>query len=232
MRQARQENEPSERDGTASHLRIDAEAWADIWLVGDIHGCVDELETLLDRLDPAADDLVVFVGDLVRKGPDSAAVVDLVRSRDNLRSVLGNNERKLLAGEASAGLDSDAIAYLESLPLTLEFDDCLVVHGGLDPRQPVDDQPPEALLTMRSVPPGRGYDGPFWFDRYEGPPRVFFGHTVVDEPVIDPHAVALDTGCVYGGALSAYAYRDDEIVQVPAKKPYRPRPDAKIHSPA
>jgi hypothetical protein len=54
----------------------------------------------------------------------------------------------------------------------------------VDPREPIHDQPPETLLTLRSVTPGNGYDGPFWFDRYRGPPRVFFGHTVLEDPLV------------------------------------------------
>lgn len=56
---------------------------------------------------------------------------------------------------------------------------------------------------MRS-PNGDGYDGPFWFETYEGPPRVFFGHTVLEEPFEREWTVGLDTGCVYGGTVTAY----------------------------
>jgi len=66
-------------------------------------------------------------------------------------------------------------------------------------------------LNMRA-PHGSGYDGPLWYEAYDGPYRVFFGHTVHERPVVCEHAVALDTGCVYGGTLAAYDYRRDRIV--------------------
>ena len=58
-----------------NHCRVDAEKWRNVYVIGDVHGCLAELETLVDRIDPAADELLAFVGDLMRKGPDSAGVV-------------------------------------------------------------------------------------------------------------------------------------------------------------
>lgn len=211
------------------HRRIDASAWEDIYVVGDVHGCLRELEDLLARLEPATGDLVVFVGDLVRKGPDSAGVVDLVRSRENFLSVRGNNEDKLIHGrETLATLDGADLGFLESLPVAVSWADAIAVHGGIDPRRPLSEQDAADLLTCRAVPPENGYDGPFWFEAYRGPPRVFFGHTVLDEPVVTDWTVGLDTGCVYGGALTAYDYYADELVSVPARETYRERSDRKI----
>jgi serine/threonine protein phosphatase 1 len=56
---------------------------------------------------------------------------------------------------------------------------------------------------------------------------VFFGHTVMDGPVATDHAVGLDTGCVYGGGLTAYDVRGDEFVTVPSEE-YQRRADRKI----
>ena len=79
----------------AQHQHVDVDAWDDIYVIGDVHGCLSELEMLLDELDTSEDDLVVFVGDLVRKGPDNHGVVDLVRSSPNMLSIRGNNEEKI-----------------------------------------------------------------------------------------------------------------------------------------
>jgi serine/threonine protein phosphatase 1 len=207
---------------------LDPDRWNDIYIVGDVHGCLAELEVLLDRLAPSARDLVVFVGDLVRKGPDTEAVLELVRSRANFRSVRGNNEQKLLEGTCTDSIGDEYLAYLQTLPVAICLDDQLVLHGGIDPRVPLDAQKPEALLTMRSIPPGNGYSGPYWFESYEGPPRVYFGHTVLEDPFVGEHAVGLDTGCVYGGALSAYDLLRDRVVSVSANTVYEARADAKI----
>ncbi|RJT03151.1 metallophosphoesterase [Halococcus sp. IIIV-5B] len=215
-----------------SHRRIDADQWATIYVVGDVHGCRVELETLLRTLDPAADDLVVFVGDLIRKGPDSQGVVELVRGMENAMSVMGNNEPKLFRGDASLPALTDADrAYLESLPTVISWAGNAVVHGGVDPDRPLADHDAEDLRNMRNPRTGGDYDRPFWWEYYEGPPRVFFGHTPLEAPVYRPDAIGLDTGCVYGGSLTAYDTARDRFVNVPARETYQERDDDKTVSP-
>ncbi|PCR92659.1 metallophosphoesterase family protein [Natrinema ejinorense] len=196
------------------HRHIDLDTRDDVYVIGDVHGCLDSLEALLDTLDVGANDLAVFVGDLVRKGPESKAVLDRVRRSSQLVSVRGNNEQKLLEGEASLpDLDVVDYQYLESLPAAISWDGGLVVHGGIDPSRSLSAHSNEDVLTLRS-PDGDGYDGPFWFESYEGPPRVFFGHTVLADPIEREWAVGLDTGCVYGGKLTAYDVRRGEAISV------------------
>jgi len=218
---------------TRQHRRVDADAWDDIYVVGDVHGCRDALERLLARLEPGPGDLVVLVGDLVRKGPDSEGVLDLVGSAPNVLGVRGNNEEKLLRGEASVdALDDADRAFVRSLPVAISWDGGLVVHGGVDPRRPLVEHDVDALQTTRSLAPGGSYDRPYWFERYEGPPRVFFGHTVLEAPVEREWAVGLDTGCVYGGDLTAYDVRRDRFVSVPAGRPGNDRPASKFVTPS
>ncbi|MFH5797749.1 metallophosphoesterase family protein [Haladaptatus sp. CMAA 1911] len=219
-------------DDGVPHERIDADDWEEIYVVGDVHGCLLELESLLDTLAPSSDDLVVFVGDLIRKGPDSLGVVELVRERDNFRSVRGNNEQKLIDGSVELdGFGEEEIEYVRSLPAAISWDDALVVHGGVDPRKPLSDHSVDDLETTRSLAPDGSYDRPFWFEEYEGPRRVFFGHTVLERPVEREYAVGLDTGCVYGGTLTAYEYRDDEFVTQPSRRTGKSRSDDSIVTP-
>jgi serine/threonine protein phosphatase 1 len=216
-------------DVTADHLRVDLSEWADVYVVGDVHGCADALDRLLSVLDISDDDLVLFVGDLIRKGPDSARVVRRVRAADNMRSVRGNNEEKVLRGEKTVpGLDEDDIAWLRSLPVAISWDGGLIVHGGVDPRRPLGEHTIDDLQNTRSLAPDGGYDGPFWYERYDRSPRVFFGHTVLDSPVETEWAIGLDTGCVYGGSLTAYDLRRDRFRDVPARRPGRSRSESKI----
>jgi len=215
-------------DVAPDHRRFDADRVEDLYVVGDVHGCLSELRTLWDRLDPGADDFVVFVGDLVRKGPDSEGVVEFVVGRDNAVSVRGNNEAKVARGRVPTDWSAAVREAVASFPLVVSWGEGMAVHGGVHPTAPLVDHDPDDLLEMRAVPPGNGYDGPFWFERYEGPPRVFFGHTVLEEPLVDDWAVGLDTGCVYGGALSAYDCRRDRIVSVEAEQAYRNRADEKF----
>jgi len=212
------------------HRHLDRQAWDAVYVVGDVHGCLASLEALFERLSITGDELVVFVGDLVRKGPDSQAVVELVRDHSNCTSVRGNNEQKLLSGSTACGLSDSALAYLDSLPSILTVgDDLAVVHGGLRPDRRIAAQDPEEVLTLRSLD-GDGYDGPFWFDEYDGPHTVCFGHTVLADPLETESAIGLDTGCVYGGELTAYDARREAFVSVPGTK-HQPRSADSILSP-
>jgi len=206
---------PPQFGPTVDHRRLDADEYEDCYVVGDVHGCIDRLEALIDRLDPAPADLLVFVGDLVRKGPDSAAVLEWVRDRPNAYTVVGNNEAKVIDGVTTQPPISESDrSYLRDLPDVITFDDAIVAHGGIDPRAPLAEQDAETLTEIRSVPAGAGYDGPFWFEQYDGPYRVYFGHTVLEAPYVTDHAVGLDTGCVYGGRLTAMRHGDGEVTSV------------------
>lgn len=206
-----------------AHTRLDVSGDGTVYVVGDVHGCIDELRALWERLAPGSADRVVFVGDLVRKGPASDAVVEFVRTRDSALSVRGNNEALLLRGEEAAGLSPASREAIDAFPLVVSWDGAMVVHGGVDPETPLDEQGPADLLETRSIPAENGYDGPFWFDSYEGPPRIFFGHTVLTEPLVEEWAVGLDTGCVHGGQLTAYDCTRRTTVSVPAERTYVPR---------
>ena len=216
----------------AQHQRVDADAWDDIYIIGDVHGCLSELEMLLDDLDPSEDDLVVFVGDLIRKGPDNHGVVDLVRSSPNMLSIRGNNEEKLINGtKVVDDLTEEDLKWIRSLPVAISWEDTLVVHGGIDPQMDRKDHTVDDLQNTRSLVPGGSYDPPFWWDQYEGPERVFFGHTVLEAPVYTEYAVGLDTGCVYGGELTAYDYREGELVSVDVDRTVKHRKDSKFINP-
>ncbi|EMA05556.1 serine/threonine protein phosphatase 1 [Haloarcula vallismortis] len=199
----------------ASHRRIHSNEWEDIYVVGDVHGCRATLEGLLSRLDPTPEELVVFVGDLVRKGPDSAGVVDIVRRTPNFITVRGNNEQKLIDGRKSIpSLTDDDLSWIASLPVAISWDDSLVVHGGVDHRKPIAEHELTELLNMRSLVPDGSYDRPYWFETRRDAPRIFFGHTVLSEPFETSSAVGLDTGCVYGGQLTAYRCSTGKFITV------------------
>ncbi|SHH52234.1 metallophosphoesterase family protein [Halobaculum gomorrense] len=221
------------------HRRVDVSEWEHVYIVGDVHGRPEELDRLLAELGVTDDDLVVFVGDLLRKGPDSAAVVDRVRSADNLLTVRGNNEQKLLRGEKElSNLSDDDLDWIASLPVAVSWASdgdapgALVVHGGVDPRVPLEEHTVDDLQNTRSLVPGGSYgDRPYWWEEYAGPQRVFFGHTVLARPIDREFAVGLDTGCVYGGELTAYDWRADRFHSVAAAEPTEERADRKVLDP-
>jgi len=210
------------------HVRIDADAWKNIYVIGDVHGCPEELGMLLEVLSPTEDELLVFVGDLIAKGPDSGSVIERIRSTENALSVRGNNEQKLLEGRKKVPeLSQKSLERIRSMPVAVSWKNSLAVHGGIVPMKPLEAHTPADLQETRSLY-GKGYEGTIWFERYDGDRRVFFGHTVLDAPLDRPNAVGLDTGCVYGGMLTAYDCTEDDFVTVEAKEKYRERSDRHI----
>lgn len=215
-------------------------------VVGDVHGCREELEALLTRVECSSADDLVLVGDLVAKGPDSAGVVALCRSI-GARAVRGNHDEHCLRWlrakregrplpklkphhqEVCDTLSDADWAYLEAMPLWLRLTGCfsrdvLVVHAGLDPRVGLDEQQPVNLMNMRSIRDdgrvSKRIEGQPWASVWAGPELVLFGHDAVRKLQQYPHAIGLDTGCVYGGALSAAVFEDGmlRIEQVEAKR--------------
>lgn len=94
----------------------------------------------------------------------------------------------------------------------------LVVHAGFDPGRTPEQCSVDCLTSIRRLD-GRGR--PWWYEPYRGPELVLFGHTHSAAPRMHSSggrlvALGLDTGCVYGGALSAYSPELDELVQVEA----------------
>jgi predicted phosphodiesterase len=135
-------------------------------VVGDVHGCLDELRALVEQAGVTADDEVVFVGDLVAKGPDSAGVIAWARER-GATAVMGNHDDHVLkarAGDPAAkggalevanSLTIADVDWLAERPLWLRLDIAgkphVVVHGGMVVGIPVEKQTREHLLTMRSI---------------------------------------------------------------------------------
>jgi serine/threonine protein phosphatase 1 len=207
-------------------------------IIGDVHGCYEELSDLLELIGPASDDRVVFVGDLVVRGPDSASVTRLAMSGSirNQTVILGNNEAKLrptLEGDPTyatpvvlrtleqlraAGILAEALDYFDTLPLSLDLGDHVVVHAGVRPGVPLAEQSRSDLLRIKTL--DGTPDGPMWYERYYGPQTVVFGHHVVKEPLFLPFAINIDTGCVYGGKLSALTLETGAVRSVRARDVY------------
>ncbi|MDQ3034709.1 MAG: metallophosphoesterase [Myxococcota bacterium] len=208
-------------------------------IVGDVHGCLEELERLLADLALAPSDRLVMVGDLVAKGPASLGVLRLLRQL-RAESVLGNHDANLLRHHREpASSDDEAItklarklddedwAWLEALPYTIPLagEGAIVVHAGLAPGVPLRTQKPDDMLTMRSVRPDgtaskRLEDGAPWASVWPGPLHVYFGHDAVRGLQRHPFATGLDTACVYGGRLTACVLPGGELTSVKAKRAY------------
>ena len=208
-------------------------------VIGDVHGCYDELVALLAKINFGISDRVVAVGDLVVKGPKNQQVLDLFISDDRFSSVLGNHDVALLRlwqgqkleftgaqKKAGSELQFDRekySSYLGSLPLMIDLGSHLVIHAGLRPGVPLHEQDADDLLELRTLGKKKrtSRKGTPWYEMYAGEKVVLFGHWPAPQPRLGPCAIGLDTGCVYGHRLSAYIVETGELVSVPALLPYR-----------
>ena len=206
-------------------------------VIGDIHGCYDELIELLEKVDFGEDDQVVAVGDLITKGPKSREVLQLFMNDARFRTVIGNHDlalRRRWSGEdielkpaqreAHKELRADRDAYTSFLnrsPFIIDLDTHLVVHAGLRPNVELYSQTTGDLTRLRTLGPDReSEEGTPWYHVYHGEKVVLFGHWPSPEPRRGKKAIGLDTGCVYGYNLTAYIIETDEFVSVPAKRAY------------
>lgn len=295
-------------------LREDTEAF----IVGDIHGCWQELRELLERLgcyvaddgtlwalkgSPASRKRLIFVGDLVDRGPDTAAVLRLfmknwrrgadffpvlkakesesgagadspaelplperedgqgrVWSAVPLYCVLGNHDYRLwrlLQGckvKLTHGLDAtvesleracreqsaawgersldfpfgmeDIAAFFRDLPLCLRCGDRLVVsHAGLSEELQHKEGDESFHFCLFGDTHGKLDERGFpirnhWEEDYEGRAAVFYGHTPVRRPLIVNNTVNIDTGCVFGGFLTAVSYPELDFISVKSRETY------------
>src|ERR1041385_2991522 len=210
-------------------------------IVGDAHGCARELGELLDLGAPTSDDRLLFVGDLVARGPDSHGVIGIVREVGG-KSVLGNHEARLLEvrhaqlrGETQPAVgvryetlyrdlsDSDW-ALLDALPLFIDLPDhdARIVHAGVVPGKPFREQDAWTLTNIRSVAPDGSASSEAgaesWGATYRGKPHIVFGHDARRRLQIYPWATGIDTGCVYGGSLTALVLPQGETVPFPEQR--------------
>ncbi|HST46260.1 polynucleotide kinase-phosphatase [Jatrophihabitans sp.] len=233
-------------------------------VIGDIHGCRAELETLLtdlgytvlrDEQGRAVDAhqdgrRAVFVGDLVDRGPDTPGVLRLVMgmvAAGNALCVPGNHENKLLRAlrgrnvQVSHGL-AESLEQLAAEPAEFRagverFLDGLVSHYVLDGGKLVvshagileryqgraSGRVREFCLYGQTTGETDEYGLPVrypWAREYRGKAMVLYGHTPVPAPEWINNTLCLDTGCVFGGRLTALRYLERELVSVPAGKVY------------
>ncbi len=206
-------------------------------VIGDIHGCFDELTDLLDRVAFGTDDRVVAVGDLIVKGEKNKEVLDLFRTDKRFQSVIGNHDRAILRywkkekkslkrkqKNVIAELEPEGdlyCTYLDSLPFMINLGSHAVVHAGVRPGVAFEEQRPNDLTELRTLGKDRkSRVGTPWYEVYDGEKIILFGHWPSPQPRRGPRAIGLDTGCVYGSRLTAYIIETDEFVSVGARRAY------------
>ncbi|MDQ3252550.1 MAG: metallophosphoesterase [Acidobacteriota bacterium] len=208
-------------------------------VVGDIHGCFDELQDLLATVAFAGDDRLICVGDLIVKGPKNREVLDMFGADERCASVLGNHDRALLRfwrGEKASLKEAQQMcraeleaggrrpryeAFLASLPLMIDLGASVVVHAGVRPGVALAAQVIEDLTELRTLGADRtAREGAPWYEQYDGEKLVLFGHWPAEDVRRGRRAIGLDTGCVYGGRLTAYIVETGEMKSVQARRVY------------
>jgi protein phosphatase len=240
-------------------------------IVGDVHGCRSELESLLTRLgyELLRDEkgrptdarhpegrTAVFVGDLVDRGPDSPGVLRLVMgmtAAGNALCVPGNHENKFgrhLKGrkvklthglaETVAQMEGESeefrervAAFVDSLVshYVLDGGGLVVCHAGLIEKYHGRTSGRVRSFAMYGDTTGETdeYGLPVrypWAEEYRGRAAVVYGHTPVPSASWVNNTICLDTGCVFGGKLTALRWPERELADVEAEKvwyePVRP----------
>mmetsp|Transcript_26583 Transcript_26583/g.62451 ORF Transcript_26583/g.62451 Transcript_26583/m.62451 type:complete len:1018 (-) Transcript_26583:109-3162(-) len=212
--------------------------------IGDVHGCIDELQDLLRECDYRPGDLVVFLGDLVSKGPDSFAVVQMAREIGAI-GVRGNHDFEVVRWHQAikSGVDPPVVGsehfhiancltkadmkWMYSLPWYISSPDlgALFVHAGFVSGIRLAKQNPRLMMNMRSILPDGTVTSKFfnnwpWARLWDGPQTVLFGHDADRGLQQYEHAIGLDTGCVYGGRLTACILPEKRLVSVNARRQY------------
>jgi serine/threonine protein phosphatase 1 len=201
--------------------------------IADIHGCSHAFASLLRAIDPQPDDRIITLGDYVNRGMDSKGVLDMLidlPKRCRLIPILGNHDEMMLKAKTSRSAfrhflefggietldsygDSGQISlvpdehfhFLESCVPYFETETHFFTHGNYDPNLPVDQQDDRTLrwLSLRDSVPRQHVSGKI----------AVVGHTPQPEVLNLGHLICLDTGCAYGGKLTAIDVESGEVWQ-------------------
>jgi protein phosphatase len=232
-------------------------------IIGDIHGCADELEALLQALGytinwhsggvavtSPAKRCAVFLGDLVDRGPRSPDVLRIAKhmcDTGKAIAVVGNHDDKLKRylegrnvkiahglgqtihqlGQEPDEFSEQMRAWLNGLKshYVLDGGNLVVAHAGLKEEMQGMDTLEVRRFCMYGESTGEldEFGLPIrwdWAESYSGSAKVVYGHTPVREPIWTNGTICIDTGCVFGGRLTALRYPELELVSVPAKRTY------------
>jgi diadenosine tetraphosphatase ApaH/serine/threonine PP2A family protein phosphatase len=203
-------------------------------IVGDIHGCYEELVQLLEVARVRDDDLLISVGDVVDRGPRPLEVIELFRTRARSLVLMGNHERKHVREVFSYAQQitrlqlgaryAECVAWMRTLPYFYETSEVRVVHAAMVPGTPLAEQDEDVLAGTTSgehklaAQLGRGH----WHERYGDAIPIVFGHHVVGrDPLVTPNRVyGIDTGACHGDRLTAVSVPDFTLYSVEARADY------------
>ena len=180
--------------------------------ITDIHGELKKLERLLSKIETRPDDIFVFMGDYIDRGPDSRGVVEkVIEISEQFKTItlIGSHEYALLHSKTdeyynylfwnyggpatvkSYGGSFDNILkthgdFYRNLQFYYLTEDYLFVHAGIDPRYSLEEQCETDLVYIRSA---------FYRNKHNLPQKIIFGHTEFDSPLIQEDKICIDLGC-------------------------------------
>ena len=209
-------------------------------VVGDIHGCFDELTQLLDLVRFSKEDILVSVGDMLDRGPKSWEVCRYFRDTPNAFSVIGNHERRVLGtihGTSQLAwsqryslsmLTEDEktqwAEYLETLPAVIETKHVIITHARLNPVTPLDKQNPYFTCAVGGSVVRIDTDNhgvPVWLNQINLEKPVCIGHIGYQKvELVTDKLYALDTTAVTGNKLTCVTFPGGEIFSVDSKQDY------------
>ena len=179
--------------------------------ITDIHGELEKLESVLSKIKTKPNDIFVFMGDYIDRGPDSKGVVDRIIEQSNYNKciyLIGSHEYALLhspsddyykylfdnyGGPATIRsygsfnnifrIHGDFFKSLKFYYLTEKY---LFVHAGINPNYSLENQDETDLVYIR---------GKFIYSKHNLPQKIIFGHTEFDEPLVQEDKICIDLGC-------------------------------------
>ncbi len=196
-----------------------------IFIVGDVHGCLDMLKRLMDRIDwRPGEDRLIFLGDYIDRGVDSKGVVDFILEITNtsplVQCLMGNHENILLdflnSGDPRLLLINGGITTLESYQAAKMGEDQPLIPSehvtffqNLFQYIELEDYyvvhagfRPGVDIEKQALEDLIWIREPFIFSDYDFGKKVIFGHTPLAEPLVTDNKIGLDTGAVYGNRLT------------------------------
>ena len=197
----------------------------------------------------ARDDRLLLTGDAFSRGPlplrvweiiretraemvlgnhDDRLLRQLTRSREGRDIGFSHDDQRFTFDQLSTVADP-LLRWLSERPRWVDEAAFLLVHAGINPESGLERTTRKELLTIRTWPPVKGVVGPRWHDAVDPGdlPLIVFGHDAPGGLVFKkrggdegrPYILGLDSGCVYGGSLSAYILEENRIVQVASRQP-------------
>lgn len=211
-------------------------------VIGDVHGCFDELMDLLDQAGPSADDQIISLGDLVDRGPAAPEVLSFFSTAPHAKALMGNHERKHVRSFNGQTLPSlsqritrhqigdehypRAVEWMSRLPTSIELPEALLVHAMFETGAPLARQRESVLVgTLGGEYYLRERHSRPWHELYDGAVPIVVGHQNIGggtQPYVraDGRVIGLDTSCYAGGALSALLLPEFRLLSVRSRANY------------